>query len=114
MVIRWHKGRRSRLTVAAVGSFIAGTIAIIGMQLFSPHVNRPRLWPPEYFALMVFSFRYFSKHQFTCKGSLMFALGALSAYRHLPSTVSFVSPSAHIPDAEDRLSAGSCWRLRHQ
>ena len=41
------------LTVAAVGSFIAGTIGVIGLTLFAPPLAQAALafGPPEYFAL---------------------------------------------------------------
>src|SRR5438034_10471065 len=44
------------LAIAAVGSFIAGTLSIIALTLFSPPLAGLglRVGPPEYFALMAF------------------------------------------------------------
>src|SRR5207249_4900774 len=44
------------LAIAAVGSFIAGTLSIIALTLFSPPLAGLglRFGPPEYFALMAF------------------------------------------------------------
>ena len=44
------------LAISAVGSFIAGTLSIIGLTFFSPLLADwgIRFGPPEYFALMVF------------------------------------------------------------
>lgn len=41
------------LTVAAVGSFVAGTIAVVGVMLFAPTLARVgvAMGPPEYFAM---------------------------------------------------------------
>ncbi len=46
------------LATAAIGSFVAGTIATVGVTLFAPWVaeNAVRLGPPEYFLLMVLAF----------------------------------------------------------
>ncbi len=46
------------LATAAIGSFVAGTIATIGVTLFAPVVAAYaiRLGPPEYFLLMVLAF----------------------------------------------------------
>jgi len=49
-----QKGRGgAALTVAAIGSFIAGTIGVIGLTLFAPPLAKAALafGPPEYFAL---------------------------------------------------------------
>lgn len=50
------KGRAgAALGVAAIGSFVAGTVAIIGLNLFAPTVSRLaiKFGPPEYTALMI-------------------------------------------------------------
>lgn len=50
------KGRAGvALGIAAIGSFVAGTVAIIGLNLFAPIVSRWAInfGPPEYVALMV-------------------------------------------------------------
>jgi putative tricarboxylic transport membrane protein len=46
------------LGIAAFGSFIAGTIGVIGMQALAPPLVKMalRFGPPEYFALMIFGF----------------------------------------------------------
>jgi putative tricarboxylic transport membrane protein len=51
-----RKGRAgAALAVAAIGSFVAGTISVIALQLFAPSVARAALafGPAEYFALTV-------------------------------------------------------------
>lgn len=53
------KGRGgAALAVAAISSFVAGTIGIIGLQIFAPPLTQLALsfGPPEYLALMIFSF----------------------------------------------------------
>ena len=50
------KGRAGvALGIAAIGSFVAGTVAILGLNLFAPIVSRwaIKFGPPEYVALMV-------------------------------------------------------------
>jgi putative tricarboxylic transport membrane protein len=44
------------LGIAAISSFVAGTIGVLGLMLIAPPVARfaVRLGPPEYFALMIF------------------------------------------------------------
>jgi putative tricarboxylic transport membrane protein len=44
------------LCIAAIGSFIAGTLGVVGLMLFAPLIAGAALQfgPPEYFALMVF------------------------------------------------------------
>ena len=46
------------LATSAIGSFVAGTIATVGVTLFAPWVaeNAVKLGPPEYFLLMVLAF----------------------------------------------------------
>lgn len=57
------KGRGgAALTVSAIGSFVAGTIGIIGLQFFSPILGNAALafGPPEYFAVMILAFTILS------------------------------------------------------
>jgi putative tricarboxylic transport membrane protein len=44
------------LCIAAIGSYIAGTLGVVGLMLFAPLIASYalRFGPPEYFALMVF------------------------------------------------------------
>jgi putative tricarboxylic transport membrane protein len=54
-----RKGRAgAALGIAAIGSFVAGTISTIGLNLFSPALVKVALkfGPPEYFALMTLGF----------------------------------------------------------
>jgi putative tricarboxylic transport membrane protein len=46
----------SALSIAAIGSYIAGTLGVVGLMLFAPLIASAALafGPPEYFALMVF------------------------------------------------------------
>jgi putative tricarboxylic transport membrane protein len=74
------KGRGgSALVLVAVGSFISGSIAIAGMQIFAPKLAQAALafGPPEYFSLMVMAFVLLSSlsGDSMLKGSLMFGLG---------------------------------------
>jgi len=51
-----RRGRAgAALTIAAVSSFVAGTIAIVGLMLFAPALSSVavRLGPPEYMALCI-------------------------------------------------------------
>jgi putative tricarboxylic transport membrane protein len=53
------KGRAgAALTLVAVGSFIAGTVGILGLQLFAPLLGQAALsfGPPEYLAFMILAF----------------------------------------------------------
>jgi putative tricarboxylic transport membrane protein len=53
------KGRAgSALTLVAIGSFIAGTAGILGLQLFAPLLGQAALsfGPPEYLAFMILAF----------------------------------------------------------
>lgn len=75
-----QKGRGgAALALVAVGSFIGGTVAIVGMQLFAPWLSKAALafGPPEYFALMVFCFFVLTNlsGDSPVKGALMFGLG---------------------------------------
>jgi putative tricarboxylic transport membrane protein len=74
------KGRGgAALTLVAVGSFIAGTVGIIGLQVFAPMLANAALafGAPEYFGLMVMSFSLLSilSGDSPLKGIVMFALG---------------------------------------
>jgi len=53
-----HGRAGAALATAAIGSFVAGTIATVGVTLFAPWVaeNAVKLGPPEYFLLMVLAF----------------------------------------------------------
>jgi putative tricarboxylic transport membrane protein len=44
------------LSIAAIGSYIAGTLGVVGLMLFAPIIASValRFGPPEYFALMIF------------------------------------------------------------
>jgi putative tricarboxylic transport membrane protein len=67
------------LGIAAIGSFIAGTISTIGLNLFSPILVAAALkfGPPEYFSVMTLGFivSIFMVGGSMVKGSLMIALG---------------------------------------
>lgn len=74
------KGRAgAALTLVAIGSFIAGTFGIIGLQVFAPILANAALafGPPEYFSLMVLTFIVLSNVSSgsPLKASIMFALG---------------------------------------
>jgi putative tricarboxylic transport membrane protein len=74
------KGRGgAALALVAVGSFIAGTFAILGTQIFAPLLGAAALkfGPPEFLALMILCFILLSNlsGDSPVKGSIMFALG---------------------------------------
>ena len=74
------KGRAgAALALVAVGSFIAGTIGIIGLQFFAPILGNAALsfGPPEYLAFMVLAFILLSNlsGDDPLKGFLMVGLG---------------------------------------
>ncbi|MBE0556319.1 MAG: tripartite tricarboxylate transporter permease [Proteobacteria bacterium] len=74
------KGRGgAALALVAVGSFIAGTVAIVGTQIFAPLLGAAALsfGPPEFLALMLLCFILLSNlsGDSPIKGSCMFALG---------------------------------------
>src|SRR5665647_3075406 len=53
------KGRAgAALTLVAIGSFIAGTVGILGLQLFAPLLGQAAIsfGPPEYLAFMILAF----------------------------------------------------------
>lgn len=54
-----RKGRAgAALSIAAIGSFVAGTFGVVGLQVFAPPLARAALafGPPEYLSLMIFAF----------------------------------------------------------
>jgi putative tricarboxylic transport membrane protein len=74
------KGRGGpALALVAIGSFIAGTVAIVGTQVFAPLLGAAALsfGPPEFLALMILCFILLSNlsGDSPIKGSCMFALG---------------------------------------
>ena len=74
------KGRAgAALTTVALGSFIAGTIGIIGLQLFAPFLGGIVLsfGPPEYFAFLILAFILLSSlaTQSPRKGLFMLGIG---------------------------------------
>ena len=74
------KGRAgAALALVAVGSFIAGTLGNIGLQLFAPPLAQAALafGPAEYLALMILAFVVLSSltSESPLKGYLMVALG---------------------------------------
>jgi putative tricarboxylic transport membrane protein len=74
------KGRGgAALFISAVGSWIAGTIGIIGLQIFGPALGNAALsfGPPEYLAFMIFAFVMLSNlaSESPLKGMLMIGLG---------------------------------------
>ncbi len=76
-----RKGRAgAALAVSAIGSFIAGTIGIIALQLFAPPLAGAALsfGPPEYLAVMLFAFVALTalSSESPLKGALMIAFGA--------------------------------------
>ena len=77
-----RKGRAgAALAVAAVGSFIAGTLGVVGLMLFAPPLAELALkfGPPEYFALMLVGLVFLSQlgRQSAAKSYLMVAFGLL-------------------------------------
>jgi putative tricarboxylic transport membrane protein len=76
-----RKGRAgAALAVSAVGSFFAGTVGIIALQIFGPPLAHFALsfGPPEYLAVMLFAFVALAmlSGENPLKGFLMIALGA--------------------------------------
>ncbi|MEN6566765.1 MAG: tripartite tricarboxylate transporter permease, partial [Veillonellales bacterium] len=77
-----QKGRGgAALAVAAIGSFIAGTIGVIGLTLFAPPLAQAALafGPPEYFALALVGLIVLTKLTGTSilKSGLMAAIGVM-------------------------------------
>jgi putative tricarboxylic transport membrane protein len=76
------KGRAgSALAIAAIGSFIAGTVGIIGLTFVAPPLSKLALMfgPPEYFALMLIGLllAVFLSGGSPLKGSIMLLAGIL-------------------------------------
>lgn len=74
------KGRAgAALALVAVGSFIAGTVGILGLQFFAPFLGNAALsfGPPEFLCFMIFAFILLSNlsAEAPLKGALMIALG---------------------------------------
>ena len=67
------------LALVAAGSFVAGTIGILGLQLFAPVLGNAALsfGPPEFLAFMILSFVLLSNlsAEAPLKGALMIAFG---------------------------------------
>ena len=77
-----QRGRAgAALTVSAIGSFIAGTIGVIGLTLFAPPLADLALsfGPPEYFALSIVALFFLTKLTGTSmlKSTLMVTLGIM-------------------------------------
>ena len=76
------KGRAgAALALVAAGSFVAGTIGILGLQFFAPYLGNAALsfGPPEFLCFMILAFVLLSNlsAQAPLKGALMIALGLL-------------------------------------
>src|SRR3972149_1853702 len=74
------KGRAgAALALVAIGSFVAGTLGIMGLQFFAPLLGNAALsfGPPEYLAFMIFAFVLLSNlsGDAPLKGALMIAFG---------------------------------------
>ena len=74
------KGRAgAALALVAVGSFIAGTLGILGLQFFAPLLGNAALsfGPPEYLAFMTLAFVLLSNlsGETPLKGAIMISLG---------------------------------------
>ena len=74
------KGRAgAALALVAVGSFIAGTLGILGLQFFAPFLGNAALsfGPPEYLAFMILAFVLLSNlsGETPLKGAIMISLG---------------------------------------
>jgi putative tricarboxylic transport membrane protein len=77
-----RKGRAgAALTLVAVGSFVAGTVGILGLQLFAPLLGQAALsfGPPEYLAFMILAFLLLSNLSEAppARSLLMTALGLI-------------------------------------
>jgi len=74
------KGRAgAALAMVAIGSFVAGTLGIVGLQIFAPYLGAAALsfGPPEYLAFMILAFVLLSNlsGDSPMKGFLMVSLG---------------------------------------
>ncbi len=77
-----QKGRAgAALAVSAIGSFVAGTIGIVGLTLLAPPLAQAALafGPPEYFAISLVGLIFLSKltGTSTLKSALMAAVGVM-------------------------------------
>ncbi|GMA98138.1 tripartite tricarboxylate transporter permease [Pelosinus sp. IPA-1] len=77
-----QKGRAgAALSVSAIGSFVAGTIGIVGLTLLAPPLAKAALafGPPEYFAISLVGLIFLSKltGTSTLKSALMAAIGVM-------------------------------------
>ncbi len=75
-----RKGRAgAALALVAVGSFVAGTLGIMGLQFFAPLLGNAALsfGPPEYLAFMILAFVLLSNlsGEAPVKGAIMISLG---------------------------------------
>lgn len=75
-----RKGRAgAALALVAVGSFVAGTIGLLGLQFFAPVLGNAALsfGPPEFLSFMILAFVLLSNlsAEAPLKGALMIALG---------------------------------------
>ncbi|HSM61730.1 MAG TPA: tripartite tricarboxylate transporter permease [Longimicrobiales bacterium] len=82
------------LAMAAIASFVGGTVSILGLALFAPLLSEwaIRFGPAEYFALMVFAFAALSS---LAGGSLVHGLAA-TGFGLLLATVG-LDPNSAIP-----------------
>ena len=76
------KGRAgAALALVAVGSWVAGTLGILGLQFFAPLLGNAALsfGPPEYLAFMILAFVLLSNlsSDAPLKGALMIAFGLM-------------------------------------
>lgn len=74
------KGRAgAALALVAIGSFVAGTLGILGLQFFAPTLGQAALsfGPPEFLSFMIFAFVLLSNlsAEAPLKGALMIAFG---------------------------------------
>jgi putative tricarboxylic transport membrane protein len=85
------------LGVAAIGSFVAGTLAVFGLVLFAPFLadQAIKFGPPEYFALMVMALTVIVN----LAGSSMVKALIMGAFGYLCSLVG-IGPSSGIPRFE--------------
>src|SRR3989338_7034654 len=75
-----RKGRAgAALALVAVGSFVAGTLGILGLQFFAPLLGNAALsfGPPEFLSFMILTFVLLSNlsAEAPLKGALMIVLG---------------------------------------
>jgi putative tricarboxylic transport membrane protein len=101
-----RKGRAGpALGIAAFGSFIAGTIGVIGMQALAPPLVKLalRFGPPEYFALMILGFvilTYLAQKSMV-KALMMAGVGILLGTIGLDTMTGMARFTFDIPDLLD-------------